>query len=209
MGRGGQKKESGDRRCIVTGESQPRAGLIRFVLAPDGQVTADILEKLPGRGLWVTADRGTLEKAAAKNPFSRAAKTRAQVPSDLATQVDKALTQRLISLISLARRSGGAICGFEQVKAALLAEDAQVLLQASDGSENQKRKLRPPSGRHAYISCLTASELGLAFGRGYVIHAALAKGGLSETIGYDARRLAGLRGGNAKINAGTARTEGT
>ncbi|NBT33389.1 MAG: DUF448 domain-containing protein, partial [Rhodobacteraceae bacterium] len=52
MSRGGQEKDRGadpERRCIVTGEVQPKQGLIRFVVGPDGTVVPDIMEKLPGR----------------------------------------------------------------------------------------------------------------------------------------------------------------
>ena len=99
----------------------------------------------------------------------------------------------MTSLISLARKSGDAICGFEKVRGWLIGDEAAVLVQAADGSSDQKRKLRPPTGQNTYISCLTAAELGLAFGREYVIHAALAAGGLTETVIADARRLAGVR----------------
>jgi len=59
MTRGGRIKdrETPERRCIVTGEVQPKAGLIRFVAGPDGEVVPDLAEKLPGRGFWVVADR--------------------------------------------------------------------------------------------------------------------------------------------------------
>lgn len=193
MGRAGTKNHVSDRRCIVTGESQPRAGLIRFVAGPDGVVVPDVLEKLPGRGMWVSADRKALEEAVQKNPFPRAAKSKVTVPDGFVEMVESRLADRLVSLISLARRSGDAICGFEKTKAALVNDSAVLLAQANDGSEDQKRKLRPPRGENTCISCLSAAELGLAFGRGYVIHAALMAGGLTETIRSDAKRLAGVR----------------
>ena len=52
-----------ERKCIATGEVQPKYGLIRFVVGPDQMVVPDVLEKLPGRGIWVAADRQALEKA--------------------------------------------------------------------------------------------------------------------------------------------------
>lgn len=196
MGRAGRKIHVGDRRCIVTGESQPRAGLIRFAVGPDGVVVPDVLERLPGRGMWLSADRAVLDRAEAKNPFPRAARGKVSLPEGLADLVEKLLLDRVVSLISLARRSGDAICGYEKVKASLVAETAVLLAQASDGSADQKRKLRPPRGQNTYVSCLSAAELGLAFGREYVIHAALEAGGLTEKVSADAIRLAGVRESN-------------
>ena len=52
MTRGGRddKGDDPERRCIATGESQPKAGLIRFGLGPDAEVVPDLLARLPGRG---------------------------------------------------------------------------------------------------------------------------------------------------------------
>ncbi|WP_304191444.1 DUF448 domain-containing protein, partial [Phenylobacterium aquaticum] len=62
-----------ERRDIVTGEVMDEARLIRFVAGPDGVVVPDLARKLPGRGLWVAADRVSLETAAKKGLFARAA----------------------------------------------------------------------------------------------------------------------------------------
>ena len=121
------------------------------------------------------------------------AKQAVTVDPGLVALVEERLAARVIELISLARRAGEARSGFEKVKAVLVDESAVCLLQASDGSSREKTRLRPPTGKNAYFADLTAAELGLAFGRDRVIHAALLSGGLSERVRYDSARLAGLR----------------
>ena len=71
-------------------------------------------------------------------------------------------------------------------------ERVRVLLQASDGSERGKAKLWTPEGAR-YFGCFTSAELGLAFGRGSVIHGALGAGGLSNRVVEEATKLRGLR----------------
>ena len=69
MGRGGVPKDrtdGPDRKCIASGEVRPKYGLVRFVIGPDNQVVPDILGKLPGRGMYVSADRAAIEKASKK-----------------------------------------------------------------------------------------------------------------------------------------------
>lgn len=195
MSRGGRIKEHDqpERRCIVTGDVQPKAGLIRFVAGPDGQVVPDLAEKLPGRGIWVSADRAAIDKAATKGLFSRAAKAPVKAPEGLADLVEAGVARRLVELVSLARKSGRAVAGFEKVKGWLAEGRAKVLLQASDGSDRGKGKLWTPTGGR-WFGCLTASELGLSFGRDHVIHGALAAGGLTDKVILEAGRLTGLRG---------------
>ena len=195
LSRGGRDKDRDEpeRRCIATGETQPKRGLIRFVVGPEGQLVPDLAEKLPGRGIWVAADRAALDRAASRGLFSRAARMPVTVPGGLTDLVEAALARRLVDLISLARKSGRAVAGFEKVKGWLAEGRAKVLLQASDGSERGKGKLwTPPGGR--WFGCLTASELGLSFGRDHVIHGALAAGGLTDKVILEAGRLTGLRG---------------
>jgi len=195
MARGGKTGGSGEpeRKCIVTGEVQPKHGLIRFVVGPDNQIVADILGKLPGRGVWVSADRATLEEAVKQNAFSRAARCKVTVPEGLVQDIEGQLARRSVDLISMARKGGTAVAGYEKVKDWLIKDYADVLIQSSDGSERGKSKLSTPYGG-VFIGWLTSDELGLAFGRQTVIHAALASGGLTSRIVEEAQRLRGVRG---------------
>ena len=204
MTRGGRPKDrtgEPERRCIATGDVQPKHGLIRFVIGPDGSVVPDLLGKLPGRGIWVSAEKKALEKAVLKGLFARATGQPVEVPEDLIARVEEGMADRVVHLVSLARKAGVAVAGYEKVKDWLAKEQAKVLIQASDGSERGKSKLRPPQGEDRFIGCLTAGELGLAFGRENVIHGALAGGGLTRRVVEEAAKLSGLRekdGGNAR-----------
>ena len=195
------KNDDVERKCIVSGEVTPKAGLIRFVVGPDDRIYPDVLGKLPGRGMYVTADRAMLE-AATKGQFSRSAKKAVSVPEGLVDEVERQLCRHALDLIALTRKSGRAVCGFEKVKGWLAGgENVRVLLQASDGSERGKAKLWTPEGAR-YFGCFTSEELGLAFGRQTVIHGALASGGLTQRVVEEANRLRGVRenvGGSGRL----------
>ncbi|NPD15384.1 RNA-binding protein [Xinfangfangia sp. D13-10-4-6] len=195
MTRGGRDKseDESERKCIASGETGPKTGLVRFVVGPEGQIVPDILERLPGRGIWVSADRERLALAVKKGLFARAARTQVRAGAELPDTVEALLARRVIELLSLARKSGDAVTGYEKVKEWLVKGTARVLIQAEDGSERGKSKLRPPDGKNTLISWLTAGELGLAFGRERAIHAALAAGGLGPRIVEEAARLSGFR----------------
>jgi len=196
LGRGGRKTErdGSERRCIATGEVRPKAGLIRFVVGPGDVIVPDLMGKLPGRGIWVSADRAALEQAVKKRLFARGAKQAVTLPDDLVAQVEAGLLRRVTEGLALARKAGDAIAGYEKVKGWLSSGEAVVLIQASDGSERGKSKLRPPPGEGTFIGCLTSDELGLAFGREHVIHGALRAGGLTTRVVEDAAKLSGVRG---------------
>jgi uncharacterized protein len=181
------------RRCIVTGQRQGRAEMIRCVVGPDGSIVPDIAAALPGRGLWLTARRDIVAQAVKKHAFDRAAKRPVKVPEDLAARIEALLAARCREAIGLARRSGRAVAGFEKVAAAVRNGEAGLLLEALDGAENGRKKIAGLAREVRVAAMLTAQELGAAFGREHVVHAALGPGPLAERVRLDGIRLAGFR----------------
>ena len=194
MSQGSTKKveDMAERKCLISQNSGPKSGLIRFVTSPDGVVVPDILEKLPGRGYYVSANKKVLEEAIKSKVFSHGAKTQVTIPEKLIYTIDHQLARRVVDLLSIARKAGKAVTGFEKVKGWLAEGRAKILLQASDGSERGKGKLWTPEGGR-FFGCLNSQELGLAFGRGHAIHAAISSGGLSVRVVNEADKLLGLR----------------
>jgi predicted RNA-binding protein YlxR (DUF448 family) len=197
MARGGRDdpRDGPERRCVATGESGPVEGLIRFALSPDGAVTPDLAERLPGRGVWVTARRDCVDRAAKRNLFARGFKAPARAPEGLADALEAMLARRAVEALGLARKAGLATAGFEKVKARLRAGPVAALIEAADGAEAGRARLRPLAGDAPLMDRLTSEELGLAFGRDFVIHAVLDAGGAAERVVREHRRLTGFRGG--------------
>ncbi len=181
------------RRCIVTREVLPKESLVRFVIGPAGEVVPDIAGKLPGRGLWVKAERVVLAKAVAKNLFAKAARQAVSVPADLVDRTPAMVSQRCLDAIGLARRAGQVICGFEKVRDALRNERVRIVLAAADGAADGRGKLKALAGELPILALFTVAELSASLGRENVVHAALAPGRLAERLIAESARLAGLR----------------
>jgi predicted RNA-binding protein YlxR (DUF448 family) len=185
-----------ERRDIVSGEVMDEARLIRFVAGPDGAVVPDLARKLPGRGIWVVAERAAVETAAKKGLFARAAKAKLKAAPDLADQVQALLLRRLLSGLGLARRAGDLTCGFEKVQAAIRADRAAWLVEASDGAADGRRKLLALAQRQSrvpgVIGVFSATDLGLALGLENVIHTAFLAGRAADRWALDVHRLAGF-----------------
>jgi hypothetical protein len=173
------------------------ARLVRFVAGPGGAVVPDLARRLPGRGLWVAATREAVETAARKNHFSRAAKARLTAPADLAVQVERLMRARLLAALGLARKAGELTFGFERVLAAVRAGKAAWLVEASDGSEDGRRKLAQAAhsapSQPRLLVLFSSAELGLALGAHNVIHTAFLAGRGAERWTLDVERLAGFR----------------
>ncbi|ESR25869.1 putative nucleic-acid-binding protein implicated in transcription termination [Lutibaculum baratangense AMV1] len=174
------------RRCIVTRESRPADGLLRFVRAPDGAVVFDLKRRLPGRGAWVEARAESVAIAARKNHFARAFKARSVPPADLDDQVRDRLAGAALGALGLERRAGRLAVGFADCEALLRKGRAVLLLHAAGAAADGIRKLDQAAhsgGTTPFVSrSFTAREMSLAFGRGNVIHAALEASPGSEAV---------------------------
>jgi predicted RNA-binding protein YlxR (DUF448 family) len=189
---------SRERRCIVTGEVLPETHLIRFVVGPDQTIVPDLAAKLPGRGIWVSADRESLTRAIAKNLFAKAAKASVKADADLPDRIEALLVQRMLNDLGLARRAGELILGFDQVTRSF-EEKTRIaaIVEASDGAADGRRKLLGAAQARGLeftvIDMLSITELSLALGRDNVVHAALKPGRLAERLVFEMGRLKGFR----------------
>jgi predicted RNA-binding protein YlxR (DUF448 family) len=188
---------SRQRRDIVSGAVMAEARLIRFVAGPDGVVVPDLSRKLPGRGMWVEANRAAVDQAARKGGFSRSAKAKLSAPADLSDQVEALLARHCLDRLGLARRSGALTSGFEKVSAALKSGKASWLIEASDGSADGRRKImavwRKSPNPPQICGAFNADELSLALGLGHAIHTAFPVGRMAERWTEALGRLAGFR----------------
>lgn len=195
MTRGGARRarDEPERRCIATGESGPKAPLIRFVLGPGDEIVPDLAEKLPGRGAWLTSDPALVDRAVRKRLFSRTFRRSVTVPEDLSERLERLLAERLVARVALARKAGEAVAGFEKVRERVRSGRVGVILTARDAAENGREKIVRLAGETPRVACLGSGELGLAFGREFAIHAAIDAGRLARGVLRDALRLAPFR----------------
>ena len=101
-----RKNEKAMRRCLVTRETLPVDRLIRFCVSPQQELLPDLAGKLPGRGLWVTADKDLIAAACSKGIFSKAAHKKVNCPDNMDELMRRLFIQRLKSLMGLAKKPG-------------------------------------------------------------------------------------------------------
>jgi len=190
-----------ERTCLVTRQSQPRWGLIRFCRAPDGLIVADLAEKLPGRGAWVSADRDSLLTARRKQVFARAFRNgdcRFAAEADRWLEELAAMLQdRCVKLLGLARRSGQLATGFEAASAGLKsAGPRDVLVIAAGTRTDSAAKLERLAGHRNVPVCrvFSVEALSPALGLDAVRYLVLPERAGAEKFLRDALRYQGVVG---------------
>jgi uncharacterized protein len=220
---GPHKTGAAERYCAVTRAVRPVDDLIRFVAGPDGSVVPDIKRRLPGRGVWVGADRGLVAQAARRGVFQRALRSGVTAPADLAETVETLLERAVLDALAIAHKAGLVITGFAKVEAAAHQGTPVAYLHAAEASADGRRKLAaarrrgsPQGTGNVEEIVLSSAQLDLALGRTNVVHAALTAGRASETLLSRWRTLEryrtgepGDRGGDLRATEPTGPTLGS
>lgn len=191
----------------MTRQAKPVGALLRFVRGPGDALIFDVKNRLPGRGVWVSATRSDVGHALKKGLFKRAFKAELEIAPDLLATVEGQLRATALGRFGLARKAGQIIPGFASVEAALRKGGVAALIHASDCAEDGRRKLqniahgldldKQPAET---VRIFTANELSLALGRANVIHAAAITGHASEMFIERARLVANFCADGADVS---------
>ena len=146
------------RRCILSRREHSTANLIRFVAGPDNRIVPDLAERLPGRGLWLSANRAALDEARTNGSFAKAARTAVTLDAEVAAQVGDQLAARALDYLGLILRASAIAIGHDQVRADLTAGRADTVHAALRPSRLSDMFLRE-CGRLAGFRAIGESRL--------------------------------------------------
>ena len=113
----GMPRNEPQRSCLSCRKVKNKSALLRFVLAPDRTLVADLQAKLPGRGAYTCLAESCLRAAAVKKQFARAFKgeVRCGTPDELAHQVTVLMEERIAGYLALANKAGKVVSGGDSV----------------------------------------------------------------------------------------------
>ena len=183
------------RTCIITGTADTPERMIRFVVGPDGEVVPDLARRLPGRGMWLRAERAAVERAVEKKLFAKAARAAVQAPADLPERVERLLLDRPLADLGRARRAGRAVAGFVKVEQMIGQRRVGLLVVADEADGDGLGKLAATG--LPIVRLGDSALLGGLFGREQAVYVAVARddasGAFIQRIAVGAARWRGYR----------------
>lgn len=184
-----------EHRCILTGEIRSEGDMIRLVVGPDHVLVPDVARKLPGRGLWITASAEALDSPKLEGAVRRAARdNRVRIPPDLRARTAQRLQAYGLNLMSLAKRCGDLVAGYEKCRARLEAEGAGLYITSAAMDSDSRRKLQDRMPADAdVIDHWPWDGVAEALGREHVTHIILRPGsGFIPKLMVTAQKLLAL-----------------
>ena len=206
------------RTCILSRDTDSRAGLIRLALSPDGAVLPDVRAKAPGRGAWIGVTRAELEAAQAKGKLkgalARAFKSgEVSAPAGLGGKISAALRQAALDRLGLEARAGMLISGSDKIETAARRGEIRLLIHAADAGEDGNRKLDQAlrvgesatgTGGETLVFPEGRAILSMALGRQNVVHLAIIDRAAASRVRLALDRWRNFIGPDGGFNAGAA-----
>jgi hypothetical protein len=203
-----------ERTCVITKQTLEKSELIRFVASPDGVLVPDIRRKLPGRGIWIKAEKELLldpkTTIALKTRASSQLKKKLELLSEgegLVELIETQLGQQALNRLGLMRSSGQVVTGFEKVASAIRGGKIKAWVEASDAKEDGASKLeglcRGLAGKISVVELFGRDELSKALGSENVVHVALMDTKQTQRFLIDALRLSRFQGKAIRRVGGT------
>ena len=178
-----------ERKCIVSGEVLPKENLLRFVVTPDNQIVPDFKKKLAGKGIWVSNSKSMLKKAIDKNIFSKAAKKTVKTDSELVEIVEGLLKKHGLNTISLARKAGILLTGFEKVSESIKKNKAAFILEAEDAGADGHNRIMLLAKNLEVFRIYKVEELDKALNKVNTVHAAFLQSEMAKQIRNEFSKL--------------------
>ncbi len=178
----GEKINKTQRQCLVTREILPKSELLRFVRSPSGDVVFDINHKLPGKGMWVKADKEVLGKALKQNVFANKVKNTKLAEMQI-TDILKIIKQNILGLLSLANKANLVFFGQERIGTHIDRGEVYALVVATDAASNSKNKLQMHIKKEiSTVDCLDMADMEGIFPNDKIAFLGLKSGKIIDNI---------------------------
>lgn len=187
------------RTCLGCRKAFARNDLLRFVLAPQGELLVDYKGRLPGRGAYTCVDRDCIAEAVRRRQFPRTFKREPLPVADdfITLELSRQIQERICGLLGMARKAHQLLSGSSLVLDRLSAgAPLAFILIASDVSDGIGQKVvgRATNRSVRFYRMFEKEFLGRLLGTGQRSVLALVPGSLAAAIRVELERYQRIAG---------------
>ena len=175
------QREQVERKCILEGVVKPISQLLRFVEL-NNELLPDFNKKLPAKGMYVTANKLSLQKALQKKLFHKVSKHNLKIAEDFMNTVENLIKHQTMESLNLARKSGALITGFEKVKEAIKKGNVAFIIEAKDAALDGKEKVVLFAKNIEIFNLFSIDELDKALNKVNTVHIAILRSNISVMV---------------------------
>ncbi|MBP3687805.1 MAG: DUF448 domain-containing protein [Alphaproteobacteria bacterium] len=180
-------RETIERKCILDGTVKPQSELLRFVEL-NNTLLPDFNKKLPGKGMYITNNRFSLEKALEKKLFHKVSRHNLKIAENFVETIEELIKQKALETLNLARKSGALVTGFEKVKEAVKKNQVKFIIEATNAGTDGKEKVALFAKNIEIFNLFSIDELDMCLNKENTVHIAILKSDIAVMVYQNLKR---------------------
>mgnify|MGYP006204115915 FL=1 len=181
-----------NKKIFLNSSSINKDDFIKICLSPDNKLIPDLCDKLPGKSVWLPADKALIVDVLKKEDLKTYFGVSRIFSPDLVSTIEMVLRKKIMSSISMTKKSGVLAIGLDAIKAQLIQNRHCLIIVAIGAKSLANKSYFASENVSIFESLLEQKDLEKSTGKINVKYVGIFSKNFKKTIQVDLNKLKGF-----------------
>ena len=181
-----------NKKIFLNSSSINKDDFIKICLSPDNKLIPDLRDKLPGKSVWLPADKALIVDILKKEDLKTYFGVSKIFSPDLVSMIEMILKKKILSCISMTKKSGVLAIGLDAIKTQLTHNRHCLIIVAIGAKSLVDRSFFASENVSVFESLLEQKDLEKSTGKINVKYVGVFSKNFKKTIQVDLNKLKGF-----------------
>jgi len=181
-----------NKKIFLDSSSINKDDFIKICLSPDNKLIPDLCDKLPGKSVWLPADKALIVEILRKEDLETYFGVSKIFSQDLVSIIEMILRKRILSSISMTKKTGALAIGLDAIKTQLIQKRHCLIIVAKGAKSLAGKSFFVSKNISVFESLLEQRDLEKSTGKINVKYVGVFSKNFKKTIQVDLNKLKGF-----------------
>ena len=181
-----------NKKIFLNSSSINKDDFIKICLSPDNKLIPDLCDKLPGKSVWLPADKALIVDILKKNDLKTYFGVSKIYSPDLVSIIEMILRKKILSSISMTKKSGVLAIGLDAIKAKLIQNRHSLIIVALGAKSLANKSYFASENVSIFENLLEQKDLEKSTGKINIKYVGVFSKNFKKTIQVDLNKLKGF-----------------
>ena len=181
-----------NKKIFLNSSSINKDDFIKICLSPDNKLIPDLRDNLPGKSVWLPADKTLIDDILRKGDLKTYFGVSKIFSPDLISIIEVILRKKILSSISMAKKSGVLAIGLDAIKTQLIQKRHCLIIVARGARSLADKSFFVSKNISVFESLLEQKDLEKSTGKINVKYVGIFSKNFKKTIQVDLNKLKGF-----------------
>ena len=181
-----------NKKIFLNSSSINKDDFIKICLSPDNKLIPDLCDKLPGKSVWLPADKALIVDILKKEDLKTYFGVSKILSPDLVSKIEMILRKKILSNISMTKKSGVLAMGLDAIKTKLIQNRHCLILVAIGAKSLANKSYFASENVSIFENLLEQKDLEKSTGKINVKYIGVFSKNFKKTIQVDLNKLKGF-----------------